>query len=710
MLKKFNKMKRIFLILILLAGCLLATGQDNAKQMLSAAVYEEEVNGNLEKAMEMYESVIAGYPDERAVVAEALYRNGLANEKLGTKKAKEYYEKVVSGYADQPEMVKLAQARLNKILNLEQSVSNSWLERTKKEGEGIYVVNFYDKGSNLADLSVGLELVHASLSPDGKKLAGIDISIGQNVALYDLQSKQTSLFTNFKWTDEHTAITTVPLWSPDGKEIAYAYADENGYNIKVSTLDGNTRTLINNDTFKKQILPRQWSKDGNNLLIFQQDSSGFFSIGLLASKGGSIKRLHKTNWNWNRTREFGAVPRGDASLSPDGKFIVYADGPVESLDLFIMDINDGVPVLISKHPDSEFSPLWSPDGKYIVFIRESENNAMLYAWEMSDGKPSGQPTLLKEGMQNVNLRDWNNYGITYGIHLRLHDIYTLSLNAESCNPEGKPEPLQYSPTGSNIIPAWSNDGKYLAFVTYGKEYRLVLLPADGSEPSQYTIDAPGIWEFRFYDLNWLPDNSGISFSVRSPEEVNMVYRFNLASEKWQSFALPDNTGMFIAWGPDINTLIYSGNGTSSQSQGLFKYNIISKESELVYSPGPEKEMSMLQYKRFSRDYKKLFCSMYSEAGKENLLLDLETGENKIIDKQHGQGTFSPDGEKIFVANFAEFTILSDKGEILGRFPINNYFSKGTMINSMDWSPDGKKLIINTLNEAYHTLLMRNVLK
>ena len=695
-----------------LAFSFIVTGQNTPKEKLNNAIYQEEVNGELEKAMQLYADLVANYPDERAVVAEALYRMGLTNEKLGTQKAKEYYEKVVSGYADQPEMVKLAQARLNRILkDNDTHVADSWLEKTKKEGKGIYAVNFYDKNSNIT-VTGGLELMDANLSPDGMKLAGIDISIGQNVALFDLQTQKSTLFTNYKWMDENSGITAFPLWSPDGKEIAYAYVDNNGYNIKVSTLDGKTHTLLKEEPIDEQnpefnkVIPRQWSKDGSTLLTFKHDIDGYLSFGLVSARGGDYRKLYKTQWKGSKF--LSVLPNGSASLSPDGKFIVFADGPADNMDLYIMNTDDGKPALLSAHPNNEFDPLWSPDGKYIVFIRETDDDSFLYALKVEDGKAIGVPIMLKEGMQNIRLSDWGENGITYNLHLRLHDIFIMSLDPETGQPDGNPEPLQYAQTGSNIAPVWSHDGKYLAFVTYGKEYKLVLLPSDGGSPRIYTIDAPGIDEFRFYDMDWLPDNSGICFSVKSPEGAHNVYRFNLESEKWQRFQLPEGTGMFIAWGPDENTIIYSHNGPLEEKPGLFKYNVITKESEQIYSPEPGKEMYAFQTKKFSRDRKKMFCTMYTPDGSKIILLDFNTGENKVIEKSFGIGTFSPDGERIAAFVKGGTVIFSESGEILTQLNMKNYF-QGSLPNSIDWSPDGQKLVINTLNEVAQTLLMRNVL-
>ncbi|MCX6223570.1 MAG: tetratricopeptide repeat protein, partial [Bacteroidia bacterium] len=101
----------VALALLLLAGPL--TAQDNkASVLLSSAIYEEEVSGNLDKAIELYLDILKKYPDDRPAAAKALYHLGLVNEKMGKRKAGEYFTQWVNIYPDQQEIVTLAKEML----------------------------------------------------------------------------------------------------------------------------------------------------------------------------------------------------------------------------------------------------------------------------------------------------------------------------------------------------------------------------------------------------------------------------------------------------------------------------------------------------------------------------------------------------------------------------------------------------------------------
>lgn len=85
-----------------------------ASALLSEAIYEEEVSGNLEKASELYLDILKKYPNDRPIAAKTLYHLGLVNEKLGKQQADEYYLRLINSYPDQKVEVALARARLKK--------------------------------------------------------------------------------------------------------------------------------------------------------------------------------------------------------------------------------------------------------------------------------------------------------------------------------------------------------------------------------------------------------------------------------------------------------------------------------------------------------------------------------------------------------------------------------------------------------------------
>ncbi len=690
--------KIIFISLICLLQITFVNGQANdPEKKLNAAIYEEEINGDLQEAITLYQEIVKKFPNERPVVAEALYRNGLANEKLGNLKAMQYYEKVINNYADQPELVKLAQTRLDRMLKTKkptvaQLTSLRLSELNKEDDKSLSVINLYKEGSWLES---------SSLSPDGTKLAGIEYSIGQNVNIYDRLTGVTQMITNYGWVNKNDGYTYYPIWSPDSQNIAYWFynistkTDE----IQVSTLKGKKRTIVKNEFGDFKIIPKQWSQDGNNILTFKQDSTGFYTIGLVSVKEGSFKALHKTKWKER-------FIDGYASLSPDGKYVVFADESKGNLGLFIMDTKgNAAPILLNDHPANEYNPLWSPDGKHIAFIRETKGESILYAMEMEKGKSIGRPFLIKQGMKNVDLINWTKFGISYDFSLDLNEIYTFPLD-KTGTPKGAPKIIDYT-TGSNICPVWSHDGKHLAFITFDGKPKVVV-KTDGGQTKHYIIPIDDFWHYAVNDLRWLPDNSGVGFNHINKSIISSVYRLNLATGEWNKWFLPLDGGWTrIDWGPDKNSFVYN-----KPNKGFYQFDINTGESKKIFHPDNNETWYVSRGLKFSRDHKKLTFMLQNYNKTKNLMVyDLELGKSKTLSQDYWKPTFSPDGNKILAFGKKQsVAIISLEGEVLQEYDLSKHFESGTGISSPDWSPDGKQLVFKTRYIKYDTYLLKNVLK
>ena len=74
-----------------------------AEELLPKAIQLEEVKGELEQAIEVYQSIVKEFPDNRPVAAKAYFHMGRCYEKLGNQEAQKAYTMVISNYADQEE-------------------------------------------------------------------------------------------------------------------------------------------------------------------------------------------------------------------------------------------------------------------------------------------------------------------------------------------------------------------------------------------------------------------------------------------------------------------------------------------------------------------------------------------------------------------------------------------------------------------------------
>ena len=87
-----------------------------AEELFPKAIQLEEVKGELEKAIEVYQTIVTQFSANRPIASKAQLHIGLCYEKLGNTQARKAYERVVRDYADQAEPTKLARERLRALI------------------------------------------------------------------------------------------------------------------------------------------------------------------------------------------------------------------------------------------------------------------------------------------------------------------------------------------------------------------------------------------------------------------------------------------------------------------------------------------------------------------------------------------------------------------------------------------------------------------
>src|SRR5262245_42703584 len=315
-----------------------------------------------------------------------------------------------------------------------------------------------------------------ALSPDGGMMAVVDYSIGRNVAVYDLAAKRTSLVTRF---DSKGAWAEFPVWSPTGKTLAYMHSEDEGgktriNSVHVSAIGGSSRVVYRNDANPGgRVLPTAWLPDGSALVAVRQGNDKSYSIGLIPAGGGPFRALRALQWSFDED--------DGPSVSPDGRFIVFAEGPEGTRDIRVVSTDGKTDGVITDHPANDTHPRWSLDGRHIVFLSLRAGSKGLWRVAVENGRPAGEPVLVKDGMQDTALLNWTVHGLLYVKNVSIGDVFTLPIDPATGVALGKPEQVRFHRTGRNTDATWSPDGKYLAFVWASErlERSLIVLPAGG---------------------------------------------------------------------------------------------------------------------------------------------------------------------------------------------------------------------------------------
>ncbi|GAA4547312.1 amidohydrolase family protein [Amycolatopsis samaneae] len=151
-----------------------------------------------------------------------------------------------------------------------------------------------------------------------------------------------------------------PVWSPDGKSIAYA-SDKAGtedlYVLDVASGQEKRATSLPG----AEVSPA-WSPDGKKL-AFEDQEGGLFTVDLA---GGAVTRVLKP-----------LTTPGRPSWSPDGKFLTLTVSAGQRNQILLVDVTAGTSRTIEPSPYGSVStrgddgPVWSPDGHWLAFSQDS---------------------------------------------------------------------------------------------------------------------------------------------------------------------------------------------------------------------------------------------------------------------------------------------------------------------------------------------------
>lgn len=183
-----------------------------------------------------------------------------------------------------------------------------------------------------------------SLSPDGRQLAYSD--------------EYSRLFILDISTRTKTALGegVSPLWSPDGKRIAFLRQTNKGFNVFVMDLDGGGIRALT-DTAANPFLS-SWTPDSQNLILAFDEGVGFHFQRLNVNDASQTSML--------RTEQ---AYDPNAAVSPDGLWMAYLDKvPGRIMPGVYLSRMDGSDKRLLMQLDHwmAFGPVFSPDGKWLA--------------------------------------------------------------------------------------------------------------------------------------------------------------------------------------------------------------------------------------------------------------------------------------------------------------------------------------------------------
>jgi Tol biopolymer transport system component/C-terminal processing protease CtpA/Prc len=299
-----------------------------------------------------------------------------------------------------------------------------------------------------------------------------------------------------------------PMWAPDARTLYYVSDRGGAENIWMRAPGAPARQLT---SFRDgRVLWPGISLDGRTI-VFERDF-----------------RIWKLN---TRNREASAVPialRGapagpavehvkvtdgfhELALSPDGKKVAFtARG-----DVFAASSKDGGDAeRVTRTPEDESGIAWAPDSKRIVYVSDREGAGRLYLYDFATRKE----TELTHGAEGDD------------------------------------------------SPAFSPDGKLIAFERGGREVRVVD-PQGGTERLLATARFEKAPLKSGRPLAWSPDNRWVAFFARGGKLFQSVWVVPATGgEARQVSFLANSEGNTVSWGPDGTYLLFDTSQRTEDGQ------------------------------------------------------------------------------------------------------------------------------------------------
>jgi tricorn protease len=401
-----------------------------------------------------------------------------------------------------------------------------------------------------------------------------------------------------------------PFISPDGAMIAYTGLYDGNADVYVMPSTGGEARRLTHHPGPDTVLG--WTPDSKAVLFRSNRNSfnGFNRLFTVPVTGGLPYEI--------------PLPTGEnGSFSPDGSHIAYV--PVtnwyrgiawkryrggRTAKIWLADLKDSDTIEIPRENSNDINPMWV--GSKVYFLSDRNGSVTLFSYEPASKRidqllPSNQPDIISASASNgviviervgaLQLYDVASKKVS-DVHIRVAgDIPSLrphfvkaerQIGAYAISPtgvravfethgeiltvpveKGDIRNLTNSPNAADRDPAWSPDGKQIAYFSdEGGEYSLHISPQDGmGDVKKITLSQSPSF---FYEPKWSPDGKRILYTDK---HLNLYY-IDLANPKpvLVDTDYYQSRTMDAAWSPDGKWISYAKQ-LPSHTRAIFIYSL-----------------------------------------------------------------------------------------------------------------------------------------
>ena len=563
--------------------------------------------------------------------------------------------------------------------------------------------------------------MNITVSPDGKTLA-FDL-LGDIYTMPIGGGKATALTNDIAWNMQ-------PVFSPDGKTIAFTSDRDGGDNIWLMNADGSEARAVTNETFRLLNSPA-WSPDGQ-FIVARKHFTASRSLG-----AGEVWQYHISGGNGVMLTERPNDQKdlGEPAFSSDGKYIYFSqdDTPGKTFH-YSKDSESGIYVIKRFERETgkieellggaggAIRPTPSPDGKYLAYIRRVDFQSTLFLYDLS----SGEHIKLYDGLDRDMQETWAIHGVYPTLSWTPDNKALLfwaggeikRLNIASKQVATVPfevnasKQIQTALRVTQDLDKTDVDVKMLRFVKVspnGKQAvftalgHLYITDLDDPKPRRLTKQTT---DFEFYP-EFSRDGKELVFVSWNDQTQGAVNLLNLRNGRVTK--LTSEPGKYIepTLSPDGKTVVYRKIGAGSilprqwsLNTGLYKISSRGGDSELLARNGRAPMFGASNDKVYAMDYG-------SSPSFISIDLNKQTQQILYTAKFGTEFKLSPDGKylafadrfKVFVTPFIERGRAIDISGNDKQLPVKQLSVRAG--EYISWSGDSRNLYWSLGPELYH---------
>jgi len=483
-----------------------------------------------------------------------------------------------------------------------------------------------------------------------------------------------------------------PVWSADGKQIAFASDRHGNLDVYVMSAEGGSATRLTYNSVAE--VPQAFTPDGKWVFFGAQIQDPATSVMFPSS---SLPELYKVPVKGGRTLQVIGTPAEMLSFAPDGKSFYYQDRKgyedewrkhhTSSItrDVWFYDAQSGKHTNVTAHAGEDRNPVVSADGKTLYFLSERNGGSMnVYCLEGQGARSKGQ-----EKMFNVQCSMFNE--IKAVTSFKTHPVRFLSAakNGLLCytyNGEIYTQKNGEKPKKLNIT-LTRDDEAVIADLSFSSGARQSVVSKDGKQIAFVVRGEVFVTSTEYSTTRRISQTAGAESDVDfAPDGRTVVY----ASERngnWQLYTAS------IVRDEDLNF----ANATLIKEESVFP-----ELPALKLDGKPDFSQVERRYPKYSPDGKKL---AFIENRDKLKVVDLKTKKvTQVTDgsKWYNRGggfdyEWSPDGKWFvlsYIANrrdpYQDQGIVSAEGG-----DIHPITQSGYMSGAPRWVMDGKAILFES---------------